>query len=157
MKIIYGGKANPAINAWLGEWVSRGLWNKPDGFTNFGTIGVVDERDGLIGAVVYYDWDQDAGVLQISAFSTSPRWMTRPVLLEMFSIPFVSHGCQMVVLRVSENNLRMQKILRRYGFAEYRIPRLAGRHEDQILFTLTDDRWRANGFHREHQMMKEAA
>jgi RimJ/RimL family protein N-acetyltransferase len=85
----------------------------------------------------------------MSAASTTPRWLSRQVLYQMFAMPFLGLKCQAVVLRVSERNERMLKILRRFGFSEHRLPRLRGRDEDDILNILTDDAWKANGFYKE--------
>ena len=50
----------------------------------------------------------------------------------------------MVVLRVSERNTVMRSIAERCGFTGHLIPRLRGRDEDEVVFTQTDDEWRAN-------------
>lgn len=50
----------------------------------------------------------------------------------------------MVVLRVSERNAGMISIAERFGFTRHRIPRLRGRDEAEIIFTLTDNDWRAH-------------
>ena len=84
----------------------------------------------------------------MSAASTTPRWLTRQVLYQMFAHAFIGLGCQAVVLGVSERNERMLKILPRFGFTSHRLPRLRGRDEDEILNILTDDQWKANGFHK---------
>ncbi|MNL77791.1 hypothetical protein D3C87_2040460 [compost metagenome] len=70
------------------------------------------------------------------------------MLKGMFGYPFDQIGCQMVVLRVSEHNAVMIEIAERFGFKAYRIPRLRGRDEAEILFTLTDDDWRAHPVNR---------
>jgi len=115
----------------------------------FSTLGIFDRTNDLIAVVAYHDWSRRCGVLQMSAASTTPRWLTRQVLYHMFAMPFLGLGCQAVVLRVSERNERMLKILRRFGFTEHRLPRLRGRNEDEILNILTDDAWKTNGFYKE--------
>lgn len=139
---VYTGPTTlPEMNTAIAEFVSVRLFNKPGCFRDYGAMGVFEDQS-LIAGVVFYDWDQDAGVMQLSAASISKRWLTRNVMRSMFSAPFEMYGCQMIVLRVSSGNEPMIRIARRYGFDEYLIPRLGGRHEDQILFTLTDDQWR---------------
>lgn len=136
-----GPKTHPEMNDAIADFVSMQIFGKPGCFRDYGAMGVFEDQS-LIAGVVFYDWDQDAGVMQLSAASTSKRWLTRNVLRAMFAAPFDLYGCQMIVLRVSPNNETMIRIARRYGFNAYLIPRLGGRHEDQILFTLTDDQWR---------------
>lgn len=117
-------------------------------YVNARAIGVVDEAGELVGGVLYHGWDPAAGVIEMSAAAASRRWLTRRVLDAIFTYPFVVVGCQMVVLRVSDKNTHMHRILRAFGFSEVLIPRLRGREEGEIIFTLTDDAWRSNGFHR---------
>lgn len=110
-------------------------------------LGVFD-NGSLVAAVVYHNWEPESGVIEISAASTSKRWLTREVLHEIFAYPFDRLDYQMVVARVSPNNQTdtgrgATRIFRSYGFSEYRIPRLRGRNEDEIIFTLTDDAWRS--------------
>jgi len=147
---IADGSATDALGLWCASQL--GL---PRPFENFAALGVFDGNE-LSAVVVYHNWYPENGVMELSCASTSPRWMTRPVLHEMFSFPFDRRGCQLVAMRVSEHNhtaegrglLRMSHA---YGFEEHRIPRLRGRDEAEIIFTLTDDAWRANGFHKEHR------
>lgn len=139
---LYAGVGTrPELNNAVGEFVSVSIFGKPNAFRDYGSMAVFDD-DRLIAGVVFYDWDQDAGVMQLSAASASKRWLTRRVLHDMFAFPFDQFGCQMIVLRVFQDNLQMAGIARRYGFNEYLIPRLGGRETNQILFTLTDEQWR---------------
>lgn len=113
----------------------------------------VFDGEELIAVVIYHDWNPEAGVIEISAASTSKRWLTRKVLHEIFAYPFDRLEYQMVVARVSPNNQTdngrgTTRIFRAYGFDEYRIPRLRGRNEDEIIFTLTDDKWRSKSMER---------
>ena len=108
----------------------------------------VFDGSALIAVVIYHNWDPEAGVIEISAAATSKRWLTRKVLHEIFAYPFERLEYQMVVARVSPNNQTKSgrgttRIFRSFGFDEYRIPRLRGRDEDEIIFTLTDDQWRS--------------
>jgi len=85
--------------------------------------------------------------------SESTRWLPRHILLEIFSYAFDVVKCQMVVMRVSERNVQwngrgLPRLLMSYGFTPVRIPRLYGRDEDGFLWSLTEEAWRSNGFHR---------
>ncbi len=113
------------------------------GFVDFTSMGVT-EGTKLTAGVVFHNYAPEAGVIELSAASTSKRWLTRPVLKAMFGYPLDEIGCQMAVLRVSERNTGMIEIARRFGFDSYRIPRLRGRGEAEIIFTLTDNDWRAH-------------
>jgi RimJ/RimL family protein N-acetyltransferase len=147
VKLVWGNSDNPEANFRLMGWLEARLGHPLSG--PFSTLAVFDETDDLIAVVAYHDYSRRCGVIQMSAASTTARWLTRPVLYHMFAMPFLGLGCQAVVLRVSERNERMLKILRRFGFKAFRLPRLRGRHEDEILHILTDDAWKTNGFYKE--------
>lgn len=98
--------------------------------------------DPIIAGVVFHNYSPESGVMEMSAAATSPRWLTRRVLHAMHSYIFEDAGCQMAAMRVGEQNARMRSIAERYGYTPYRIPRLRGRDEAEILFTLTDDEWK---------------
>ena len=110
------------------------------------TLGVFD-GGGLIAVILYNNYQPEAGVIEFHGASASSRWLNRRVLREMFSYPFDQLGCQMVVARTSGLSGPLHRILKAYGFTSTAIPRLRGRDEDEIIWTLTDDAWRSNGFH----------
>lgn len=146
MQIVWGDVNNPERNRLLAEWCATKLGHSLSG--PYSSMGVVD--NDLIAVVVYHDWDKQHGTMQMSAASTSARWLTRPVLREMFDYPFGQLGNQLVALRVSERNERMIGILPRFGFKGYPIPRLRGRDEGEIIFTLTDDDWLRHPIRQRH-------
>ncbi|GHA15126.1 hypothetical protein GCM10007989_07350 [Devosia pacifica] len=113
-------------------------------------LGVFDDEK-LVAAAIYHNWQPEAGVIEISTAAITPRWLTRKVLHELFAYPFDRLGYQLVVLRISANrgeDRGICRMCRAFGFEEYRIPRLRGRDEDELIFTLTDDAWRASRFEK---------
>lgn len=148
MEIVWGTSKEPDLNRLLARWAAAHIWG--GGNQQFGecrTMGVVLGGD-LIAVMVFHNWNPESGVIEISGAGTSKRWLTRTTLRRMFAYPFDDVGCQMVVMRVSERNEPLARMLKVYGFKSHRIPRLRGRSEDEIVFTLTDDDWRANKFMR---------
>jgi RimJ/RimL family protein N-acetyltransferase len=132
----------------IGDFVSNGIFGCPGRIENYRAMAVVD-GEKIIAGVLYNNWHPDTGVIEMHAASIDKRWLTRPVLKAMFALPFDQLGCQMCVLRVSERNKPMIRIAQVYGFDAYRIPRLRGRDEAELILTLTDDDWRASRFHKE--------
>lgn len=128
-------------------FVSRLLPGGDRGFGKSSAVGFVENGE-LIGGTVFHNYDPDAGVVELTTATTSPRWLTRQTLHAIFAIPFDQWGCQMIVLRVAASNQRMVKIAKRYGFSGVLIPRLAGRREGVWVFTLTDDAWRGTALER---------
>lgn len=147
MQIVWGGSGNAEINRALAEWcaVQIGL---PRPFEEpYTTMGVFD-GEMLVACMLYNNYQPEAGVIEIHGAGITPRWLTRPVLEAMFEYPFGQLGCQLVVMRVSERNSRLRRMLTAYGFKGHVIPRLRGRDEGEIIYTLADNDWAGNGFHR---------
>lgn len=134
---------NPTMNVACGAFVSRRCFGASDGFEAFASMGCF--RDGrMIGAVIFHNWDDAAGVMELSAAGDSPRWLTAHVIREMHRFPFDLMGAQMVLHRVKSTNARMISLHRRFGASEVVIPRGFGRDVDCHVFTVTDDAWRAH-------------
>lgn len=118
------------------------------GFEHFTAIGVIDDAGHLVGGIVYHDWSPEHGVIEMSSAATTPRWFTRKILQAMFELPFDRLGCQMVVTRMAESNTGLHSQFERLGFRRHSIPRLYGRDEAGIIYTMTDDDWKASRFMR---------
>lgn len=140
---------SPELNALLSAWAAKYIFKTGD-FGPCCTMGVMD--DDLHAVAVYHNYDAEAGVVEISSAAKSPRWLTRKVLGEMFSRAFKEMACQTVVIRVSAEREKQERGLPRmlaaYGFQRYKLPRLRGREEDELVFLLTDDAWRTNKFNK---------
>lgn len=132
----------------VAKWVANQPPFDPErGFGACTAIGwVMDNK--LIAGSVYSNYDPAAAVIEISSASIDPKWLTSATINTMFSYPFDQLGCQLVVLRVSEQNKRMRRIAQKFGFTETIIPRLRGRDEAECIYTLTDDQWRDSRFRR---------
>jgi hypothetical protein len=86
-------------------------------------------------------------VAGVTKAATTPRWLNRLVLDAIFSYPF-EIGCQMALMRVSARNTRLHRQFDALALRRHPIPRLYGKHEDGIIFTLTDDDWSTWRFKR---------
>jgi RimJ/RimL family protein N-acetyltransferase len=115
-------------------------FHRSRGWGEFAAIGYLLDGN-LIAGTIYNNYDPDAEIIEMSSASIDPRWLTRKSIHAMFDYPFNQLHCQMVVLRVAESNARMRSIARRFGFDEYIIPRLRGRHEAECIQTLTTEQW----------------
>lgn len=143
------GLAAPGVEtdrlAWL---VADRIW--PGRGYNFGPCrGIAVVRgDKLAAGLIYHNYDDDAGVIEISGAAWAKGWLTRPVLRVMYGFPFIDCGCQAVVQRVSDDDTAQHRMLRAYGAERYRIPRLRGRDKAENIFVLTEEAWRGNRFNR---------
>lgn len=102
----------------------------------------------LIAGVVFHNYCPESGVIEISAASTTPRWMTRTAINAIFDYTFESAGCQMVLTRTSEHNTTVRKLWPRLGADEFSIPRLRGPQTAEVIFTLTREQWAQSKFKR---------
>lgn len=138
---------NPHLNRQFAAWVSIKLFGHPRGFGPCATMVVFDD-DKPIGVMVYHGWQREAGVIEISGAAIDKRWLTRHTLREMFRVPFENMGVQTVAMRVSADKRQehLHRMLKAYGFKRHLLPRLRGRDEDEYVFLLHDDNWKASKF-----------
>lgn len=129
----------------VANWIIEKMPQCARGWDTFAAMRVF--RDETIGGVVFHDWNPEAKTMCMSAAGCD-GWLTRPVLFAMHSYVFNDAGCQLAVLQTAETNKTMRKIALAYGYREYRIPRLRGRDEAEIILTLADDDWRLSRFHK---------
>lgn len=151
---LWGGAGNAPLNDALADWCAAHIGLPRRVQPPYVTMGVFRDK-ALLCVILYNNHQPEAGVIEIHGAGISPRWLTRPVLWQMFEYPFEQLGCQLVVMRVAEDDYRLLRILTSYGFDHVIIPRLRGRNEGERIFWLTDDAWRANGFHKENDRGKE--
>ena len=137
----------PEVNLDCGAWVSRRIWGTDNRFEKYFSFSVF--RDGeQIAGVILHNWDEDAGVIEISA-AGSGNWQSRRLINQVFNTCFDVMGCQMVMMRGMVGNDPMLRNSEQLGFSAIMVPRLGGRTQDVVLFFLTDDDWRASRFRKE--------
>jgi len=151
MRLLFGH--SDAVEAFVASLIPRCA----DGFGPCQGIGVIDNDGRLVAGWVWHGWDPSAETMEFSGASLTPHWMTRDILHGLFGYAFDEVGCQMVLTRNSEGNKRLHRQLARYGFTRWDVPRLFGRGENGVFWTLTDDAWRANNFHPEARSHEQTA
>ena len=132
----------------VAKFVSERVDGCARGFGKCQAIGFLDDEGLLVAGVVYHNWNPESEVIEMSGASITPRWLTKPILRLIFGYPFNDAGCQMVVMRVSEDNKHLHRQLYACGFKSHKIPRMRGRNKAELIFTLTDDDWSASKFMR---------
>ena len=143
MKLLWGQSDR------VERFVAKRIPRCADGFGPCLGIGIVNDAGDLVAGWIYHGWDVPAGTIEFSGASDTPRWMTRKVLQGLFSYAFDALGCQMIMTRNSVHNTRLHRQLSAYGFTRYDVPRLFGRNENAVFWTLTDDDWKASRFYVE--------
>lgn len=119
------------VSGFVGNWAS-GLLDEsiPEGSLS---LGVINDKDELIGAVVVTQRSRDN--IMIAVCGTSPRWAQRGPLSEMFTALYNELDKTRITCMVSESNDRSLRLTRGLGFREEGRLRQAGSNgEDMILF-----------------------
>lgn len=130
-------------------WPGRGY--------DFGACRAIAIVDGnhLAAGIIYHNYDDEAGVLELSAAAFKPGWLTRTTLKAMFDYPFISCGCQAVVHRIPDEDHVQHRMLSSYGHIRYRIPRLRGVNKAENIYVLTRETWAGNAFNKRYTHGKE--
>ncbi len=145
MRLLYGHDA--AVEKFIAERVP----GCPDGFGASLCVGVINKDGLLVAGWAWHGWNPHAGTIEFSGASLTPKWMTRAILHELFSYAFNTINCQMIQTRNSVSNVRLHRQLSKYGFTRFDVPRLFGRNEDGVFWTLTDTDWKQSRYYVEAQ------
>jgi hypothetical protein len=114
------------------------------GFTdaNLKAIGIVNADNELIAGIVYFNYNPEAGTIEMSIEALPKQnWLTRTTLAVMFQYPFLHCGCQMLMTRTAAYSEHVLRMLAAMNFMLIRIPRAGGRTEDGVLGLLTYEDW----------------
>jgi RimJ/RimL family protein N-acetyltransferase len=122
-------------------------------------IGIVNTNNDPVAGIVYYNWNQRAGTVDIAAAARpSARWVSRETLHRALGHAFDGLHCQMVVMRVLASNLSLLRQMHAFGCTLITVPRLYGRADDGVICTYTVEQWGASRFNRPAAaQQKEAA
>ena len=136
---LHKGAEAGKVAAWVAERI-------PGCARGFGPCVAMSVGDPIIAGVVFHNYSPESRVIEMSAAAESPRWLSRSVLARMHAYIFEDADCQMAVMRVSERNTRMLRIAKAFGYTAYKVPRLRGANEAEIILTLTSDQWEVSRF-----------
>jgi hypothetical protein len=131
--------------------------------TNLRAIGIVNEDNELIAGIVYFNFNPEAGTIEMSVEALPrTRWLTRETLAVMFRYPFLHCSCQMLMTRTAAKSTHVLRMLAAMNFTLITIPRSGGRNEDGVLGLLTYEDWVNGKFcrrynHQVHVQADEAA
>jgi hypothetical protein len=129
-------------------------------------IGIADDNNELIAGIVYFNFNPEAGTIDMSIEALPrrrcQRWLTPTTLAVMFQYPFLHCGCQMLITKTMARSTHVLRMLKAMNFSLIRVPRSGGRTEDGFLALLTYEDWLASKFcrrygHHIHVKADEAA
>lgn len=110
MKVLFGHSA--AVADWARERIPT--------VTDWGlceALGVVDDRERLVAAVVYNHF-AEANIEMSVAAEPNVRWLSRPALFAFFFYPFVTLGCNRVTstIKSGPETKSVRKFCQHVGF-----------------------------------------
>ena len=109
---------------------------------NLRAIGIIDERNELIAGIVYFNYNPEAGTIEMSVEALpKQRWLTPTTLAVMFQYPFIHCGCQMLITKTMARSTHVLRMLAAMNFALILHPRAGGRYEDGVVAQLTYEDW----------------
>lgn len=82
--LLHGPELTEALAAWAAERIPM------VGAAGFGpcwAVGVVRD-DALAAVVVYHDWQEEHGTIQLSCAADTPQWASRHVVAEILRLAF---------------------------------------------------------------------
>lgn len=142
MRIVYG------IDDLAAQWVASRIPIIRDA-SEFGPCAaqlVVDRDERPVAGLVWNNWSPRWGSIELSAASDSPRWLSRALLAEIFSYPFLFCGCQRVATVTPASNERAIEVDRKIGFLYEGRARRGFGDEDAVLMGLLRDEWLAGRY-----------
>lgn len=137
----------PAMYAALSTYAAMGIWGRDRGFGPGTAMGIFDDDNHLACALIYHNYDAEAGIIEYSGAGQNPRWLTRDVMFEMFNYPFNVVGVQAVFTRTDGTNKKLDRIYRWYGFTVHEVPHMRGANKSEFVYVLSRDAWLGNGKH----------
>jgi len=111
---------------------------------NLRAIGIIDERNELIAGIVYFNYNPEAGTIEMSVEALPKqrqRWLTPTTLGVMFQYPFIHCGCQMLITKTMARSTHVLRMLSAMNFSLILHPRAGGRYEDGVVAQLTYEDW----------------
>jgi RimJ/RimL family protein N-acetyltransferase len=124
-------------------WVAAKISDKI-AFKDCNAIGVIDEKRGLIGGVVFHDYKPNHGSIQIS-IAFEPGGITRRLLKAVFWYVFDGLKLRRAYSCISVHNTKSLDICERIGFVREGIMRQTGLDgEDMIMLSMLreENKWK---------------
>lgn len=103
----------------VAKWVALHIPQMADN-PDFGpcvAVGVVDDEGLPIGGVVWHSYHPQYKSIEVSCASESPRWLTAPIISEIFRYPFKQLGLNRVQAVTPAEPTSARSFLKKFGFS----------------------------------------
>lgn len=136
MKLVFGQDAA------VGEWVARRIPHVTTPFVNFTAIGVSIDGKPVAG-VVYSDYVEEFGTMQLSMAADTPRWAGKGVIRALLHYPFEQVGINKLWTSTLATNERALKFNKGVGFTREAILRHQfGRKNHAVICSMLANEYR---------------
>lgn len=125
----------------VASMVSQQIFGESAGFERYSTMGIV-RGERLIGGVVFHDWQEKYGTVQISAAGMHGRWLTRPVINAVFHFVFDLLGAKVANANSPADNPPSVTMNRGIFANEAVVQHMFGPGVSGHVFTMTEIEWR---------------
>lgn len=152
MKVLFG------YDAAVADWVAARIAHVGRG-ENFGpcaAIGVIDAAGRLLGGVVYHNWQESTGNIELSFAADTPRWLTRRIIGELLRYPFWQLGCIRVTGVTPRKATSARRFLDKFGFKREGLVRKGFGNDDAVISGLLRTEWEASKWSRPRPTRFEA-
>lgn len=141
----------------VAAWVARQLPDMDGGFGACRAVAIcVDDKP--VAGVVYHDYHERFGTVQMSIASTTPLWATPTIICDVLAIPFFQYKCQKVCAMTASDNARTIRFLSRRGWTrEAILAHQFGRKRHAHVFRMLDTEYIGLRARLLGSEMKEAA
>jgi len=116
------------------------------GFGPNAAIAVVSQDETIMAGVVFHDWQELAGTMQLSCAADTPRWATRRIVSALLAYPFVQLAVNKCWTATDHANARALRFIKGIGFKQEAILRhqFGGKHHAVICSMMRGE------FHRRY-------
>ena len=91
----------------VAQWAAKQIPHVgKSGFGPCRAIAVLSPDNRPLGAIVYHDWSEQHGTVQISMATVSPMWAKPQTIRDLLAIPFLQYGVRKVWTCIPSDNER---------------------------------------------------
>lgn len=102
----------------VSHWVAQHIPHMRGDFGPSSAIGIVDENNQPMAGVVFHDYQEAYGTIQLSAAAESPRWATKKLIGAILRYPFRQLRVHKVWTATEHENHRAIKFNKGVGFTQ---------------------------------------
>lgn len=103
----------------VARWVADLLPDvRSQGFENCKAIGVIGKNGEPLGGAVFHNYQPGFRTMSVSVAAVSAQWLTRRIITDILSYPFLEMGLFKVWSAIAIGNLRSQRFCSGIGFTK---------------------------------------